>query len=445
MRRSQRRGASYVIVLLGLLTLAATATLSIDLGMLLAARQQLQNAADAAALAGVGVLQLELDAGLAAQAAVDTAACNKVLKTPVTLDLSEDVTVGAWDEENGEIIPFDDTGGAPSVPDGVVAVRVSARRTVDSPDGPIPAAFGRLLGFEHFETRAAATAGLTVSRRERPPVDAVILQDQSGSFADEFPYARAADAEFLDFMGECYADGDRTGVIGFGYHPYHDDSTSPKRRDHWIHNRYPMRSNGEEADELAATRDFITGMPTIPYNVAPTRNGFTNLYTGMLRATLELFGEDVAVEAWSEFAGGLYYSSTLRDIGWWRTNRYSSLKTKLATLMDHEFSNPDAEHVVVLVSDGMPWFHSNSFPDTKSKDLCTYIADLMAAKGIRIHTVTLDQSDRPGDGSMGADSQFNASLVRNGGYAFYTYDAGKLANLLVGVGQVEVGQAHLID
>ena len=51
MRRSRRRGASYVIVLLGLVALAATATLSVDLGMLLAARQQLQNAADAAAVA----------------------------------------------------------------------------------------------------------------------------------------------------------------------------------------------------------------------------------------------------------------------------------------------------------------------------------------------------------------------------------------------------------
>ncbi len=443
-RRNRRRGVAFAVVLVAFLAVLGTAALTVDVGMLILAKQQLQDAADAAALAGVSSLQIELDAQLARDTAVAAAARNEALGKAVTLDGGVDVEVGAWDPVNREIIPFDESSGAPSVPDGVVAVRARARRTSDAPDGPVPTYFAKALGFGSWNATAEATAGLTVSKRERPPVEAVIVQDQSGSFADEFPYAKQADAEFVRFMGDCYAEGDRTGLVGFGYHPNCAISGSPKKYDTWLHNDYALRSNEEGEDGLDATIDAVEGMPTIPYNAYPDRNCYTNLYTGMLKAAIAYAPEADRADAWDTFINSLEYNGVMKSIGWWRRNCYSALQTKINTLMNQAFENADSEQVMVIVSDGMPWYHENGFPDTRSQDLCQYIADQLADQGVRIHTVTLDQSDRPGDGSMGADSQFNATLVRNGGYAFYTYDAQKLANLMVGVGQVEVGEAKLI-
>lgn len=443
-RRCRRRGVAVAVVLVAFLAVLGTAALTVDVGTLILAKQQLQDAADAAALAGVSSLQMELDSELARSAALTAAAANKALGTPVTLDRNVDVEVGAWDAETRTIIPFDESSGTPSVPDGVVAVRARARRTTDAPDGPVPTFFAKALGFGSWDAASEATAGLTVSQRERPPVEAVIIQDQSGSFEDEFPYAKQADRQFVDFMGQCYTEGDKTGLVGFGYHP---NSTTPgtlKKYDTWLHNDFALRSNEEGAEGMDAILDDIDSMATIAYNQAPDGYCYTNLYTGMLKAALAWMPEANRATVWTNFKNSLKSSGVMKNIGWWRRNNYTSLKTKMATLFSQAFENADSEHVIVLVSDGMPWYHENSFPDTRSQDLCTYIADQLAAKGVRIHTVTLDQSSKPGDGSMGADSQFNASLVRNGGYAFYTYDAEKLANLMVGVGQVEVGEARLI-
>ena len=48
----RRRGATMIVVLGALVSLIAVSSLAIDLGIVWAARTQLQNAADAAALAG---------------------------------------------------------------------------------------------------------------------------------------------------------------------------------------------------------------------------------------------------------------------------------------------------------------------------------------------------------------------------------------------------------
>lgn len=445
--RKGTRGAVYPMVALALVALVGMAALTVDVGVMIIARQQLQAAVDAAALAGVSSLQTELNPEQAAIVARETAAMNPVLGDGLTLDMNVDVTIGAYIEATGEIVPFDRSGGVISVPEGMVAVRVRGRRTTDAPDGPVPLHFARVLGREAANVTAESTAGLTISKRQRPPVEAVIVQDQSGSFEDEFPYARAADQQFVNFMAECYAPGDRTGVVGFTYHP---NATVPpanslKKRDTWLYHNYALTSNDPtDPNGKNQTYNYIGSMATVPFNAYPDGSAYTNLYTGLLMAVLQFAPPAKRETAWNNFINSLYYNGTFRNIGWWRRNNYTSLKSKMAPLFNQGFQNPDSAHVIVLVSDGMPWYHENSYPDTRSQDLCRYIADQAAARGIRIHTVTLDQSTKPPDGSAGSDSQFNASLTRNGGYAFYTYEAQKLANLLVGVGQVEVGQAHLI-
>lgn len=442
-RASGRKGQVYAVVAVSLVVLLAMAALTMDVGVMAVSKQQLQAAADAGALAGVAMLQRTFDVDLATQAAIEAAGANAVLGNDVDVDAETDVVIGAWTED-GEIVPFDESGGVISVPDGPVAVQVTVRRTEDSPDGPISLQFARIFGIDHIELSASATAGLTISHQPRTPVEVVIVQDQSGSFEDEFPYAREGDVQLIDFLKNCYLDGDRAGIVGFGYHPYHAYSTHPSRRDTWYFHDYALSSTEDSEDGAQATMDYISNMETVPYYRWPQRYCGTNLYTGLLLATLSFASPQAKQDTWDAFVDSLYYNGSFRDIGWWRRYYYSTLKQKMAPIFQQGFANPNARHVVVLVSDGMPWYHGNSFPDWRSKELCQYIADQMAEIGIKIHTVTLCQNDEPPDGNKGADGEYNASLVRNDGFAFYTYDAERLSNLLVGVGQVEVGQARLI-
>jgi len=440
-RRGKReRGNVTVTVLLALMVLIAMCALSIDVGVTGIASQELQDSADAAALAAVGTLQVSLDPDAASDAAVATAFANPVLGVPLALDPAMDITMGAWDEQAHHIVPFDTTGGVLAVPDGTLAVRVTARRTENAPDGPIATHFAKAFGLSSVDLVARATAGLTISSKARPPVQAMIVQDQSGSFEDEFPYARTGDIEFVDFMQRCYAEGDKTGIIGFGYHPNHTDPSDPSRKDWTTYHCFPLNSNDDEPSGADATRSYISSIDTVPYYQEPESYSYTNLYAGLLKAATSFVEPAYADIAWQNFVDSL----SGYNIGAWWNYSQSITKAKMTPLFEPDFADPAAEHVVIVVSDGMPWYHDNSFPDEASKDLCTYICDRLGDMGVRIHTVTLDQSSSDGDGSKGADSVYNASLCRNGGYAFYTYDARRLEFLMVGVGQVEVGGARLM-
>ena len=52
--RSRLQGAAMLTVVVALMALLAAASLAVDVGLLLAARTQLQNAVDASAMAGTG-------------------------------------------------------------------------------------------------------------------------------------------------------------------------------------------------------------------------------------------------------------------------------------------------------------------------------------------------------------------------------------------------------
>lgn len=498
----RRRGAVIATVLFSVAVLLGMAALCIDYGVAALARQQLQTAVDAAALAAVSTLQMSLDPYAAIDSAVATAQANRVWDGTLTLDPETDITVGAWDDENNQINPFEESNGVMSVPDGVVAVQVVGRRTEDAQDGPIQLYFARALGVESIDITARATASLTVSKNPRPPVEIVLAQDQSGSFEEEFPHARTGNVEFVDFMRDCFADGDRVGICGFGQQAIHQFMDSRARMDtnlyHDIHptDEYDTAKYETGTDEYSdPLSDYLAAMPTVPYNEAPAGNSWTNMYTGLLRAGVG-FAETADAQArWQTFIDHFYadkwwetassttcyskgsyaqwepyrsaYASSYsqvkwfngkkygrrtttlwvrKDIGWyWKngtTTQKNQLKAWIDELLNYEYANADAEHVVVLVSDGIPWWGGGNASDPTINALGTYVADKLAAKGIRIHTVTLDQGTASGD--MGADSAYNASLCRNGGYAFYTYDASRLKTLMIGVGQVEVGQSHLM-
>lgn len=172
-KRGPRQGVIMPLVAVALVSLLGAAALTIDIGLVLIAKQQLQRTADAAALAGVAILQVSLDPQSAVDVAVATAADNPVLGAPMTLDPAVDVVTGAYDAQTGELVPFQSSGGVMSVSGGVVAVRVTARRTVDSPDGPVVMRLARILGHEFAEVTAHATAGYATSDRPRQAVELV--------------------------------------------------------------------------------------------------------------------------------------------------------------------------------------------------------------------------------------------------------------------------------
>ncbi len=140
--------------------------MTVDLGQLFVAKNELQNIADAAALAGARKLIQAKDAttGVAAvycseavTAAQAVAADNKSFGATMTVS-DADVTVGQWNLANGT---FTKTGCSTS-PVDVTAIQVTVRR--DGVENPSLASFfGGLLGTPSMNSEATAVAYLGVA------------------------------------------------------------------------------------------------------------------------------------------------------------------------------------------------------------------------------------------------------------------------------------------
>ena len=137
------RGMSFVFVGISFMAFMAATTLAIDLGMLMTARTQAQNSADAGALAGVGALVFDnyndrSTGGPAVQSAMNTALTNQVIGSAPSV-MPADVT-----------FPLDPTG----LPNRVA---LTVYRTSDR-GNPIAALMGPLFGVPTVNISAAATA-----------------------------------------------------------------------------------------------------------------------------------------------------------------------------------------------------------------------------------------------------------------------------------------------
>lgn len=146
-----------ILVLGSMIALIAVSALAIDVGIIWAARSQLQNAADSAALAGAAKLVDDSGLTVTVDAAIDASvelAAQNVGGTNVTLELArEDVTPGKWDVSTET---FDGTGSL-SEPGEVNAVSVITRLDGVS-NGPVPAFFSRVVGRDSFDVGAEAVA-----------------------------------------------------------------------------------------------------------------------------------------------------------------------------------------------------------------------------------------------------------------------------------------------
>jgi len=162
-RRSQR-GLTVVFVAVVAIVIFGFVGLAVDAAHIQSAGNQLQNAADAAALAAAAKVHSEGLAGgslgtyvLTRKAATDIAVLNVAGEKPVTLkanssnDASGDVVVGRWDDEGHTFIP---TLVLPN------AVKVTARLSADSAAGALPLTFGAMFGVASSDVERSAIASL---------------------------------------------------------------------------------------------------------------------------------------------------------------------------------------------------------------------------------------------------------------------------------------------
>lgn len=136
-------GMTYVFVGMGLMAFMSASVLAIDVGMLMTARSQAQNAADAGALAGATALLFDnfddrTASGPAVTSAIAAATANQVMKGTVS--------VTPADVE----FPLDPSGDP-------TRVRVTVRRTAER-ENPVATLIAQLFGVTEVDIAAVATA-----------------------------------------------------------------------------------------------------------------------------------------------------------------------------------------------------------------------------------------------------------------------------------------------
>lgn len=179
-RLRSQRGSILAIVALLAVVLLGFAALAIDSHHIEGAAQQLQAAADSAALAGAAKLSDESSSSggsypLTRAAAVNLAAHNTAVGTGVQVDAnagnsgSGDVVVGTWDDSTKVFTP---TTLSPN------AVKVTARRTSGSTGGPLTTILGGIFGAGQADVSRSSIATCT------PPAAAsIVVLDPSAAGA----------------------------------------------------------------------------------------------------------------------------------------------------------------------------------------------------------------------------------------------------------------------
>jgi len=173
LRRSllDSRGATLVFVALLLVVLLGVAALVVDIGYAAVVRNELQNAADAAALAGARQLGANYEPlSMADQQAyvcdratvtapvIAVAGQNLAANAPISV-LGADIVIGKWDATTRGPIVED-----LNQPD---AVQVTVRRDSEI-NGPVSTFFARVLGINTYDAGATATAALTGTMKVDP-------------------------------------------------------------------------------------------------------------------------------------------------------------------------------------------------------------------------------------------------------------------------------------
>jgi len=205
-----RRGSIVMLIALTLPLIIALVAFAVDYGIIVVAKQELQNASDAAATATLETLIAHPTS--ADDAAHTTITANRLLGSPITFDIAQDVHYGTWDEDTKsfEEIPRDgavkgasDVSGR-SVPDGANAVRIRLTRSV-ARGNAIQLFFAPVIGTDFAEVEAEAIAF------SAPPCSGFRVSVAPGSTVSGQRGTRVSDQEFdpVDFNQANVNDNDR--------------------------------------------------------------------------------------------------------------------------------------------------------------------------------------------------------------------------------------------
>lgn len=194
----RRRGMSLIFVAAMFCVLVGMASFAVDYGKVNLARTELRRSVDAACLAGCSGLSVSPAEARARARAY--ALSNPVNGAPLTL-LDSDIEMGSW---NAETRVFTVLSGANETT--ATAVRVTGR-LARARNSQVSLIFLPLIGGQSAcEATASAVAGTGATT-----ADIVIAQDNSTSFVDELPNARAGLRALLDDLYYF-----RGGKSGFG-------------------------------------------------------------------------------------------------------------------------------------------------------------------------------------------------------------------------------------
>jgi Flp pilus assembly protein TadG len=141
------RGIALVYVAIIMVVLVGVIGLASDTAYVYLVAHQLQNAADAAALAGANIVSF--DTTQANADAVTAAGLNRAGGASVQLDSAVDVLVGSYNRSTSTFT----VNGSPAN-----AVQVTARRTAGSPAGALPLIFGPMVNVRTSNVSRTATA-----------------------------------------------------------------------------------------------------------------------------------------------------------------------------------------------------------------------------------------------------------------------------------------------
>ena len=151
--KSARRGTILIYTTIGMIAFVAIVSLAVDVGHGRLVKNQLQNAADAAARFGAAGLQTSVSQ--AKNNAVTAAGNNTADATSVVVDPNADVEFGTWDPNSNTFTVL--SGAAQS---SANAIRVTARR-VSARGTAVPLTFGQVVGKSSCDVIAQSIAVLS--------------------------------------------------------------------------------------------------------------------------------------------------------------------------------------------------------------------------------------------------------------------------------------------
>lgn len=184
-----------LVVLMGFVALA------VDVGLMDNVKSELQNAADAAALAGASAVGKP--PATIRNRAIEYAAAQTGMADP---DVQiQDVLLGRWDKSYRIFTPL--TGDAEK---SANAVKVTTQMT-QARGNPVQLLFANVFGKSTAEISASAVA----TRQTGKPWNVVITQDITNSFTNEIADARKADQALLDCIRANWSDESEVGIVAF--------------------------------------------------------------------------------------------------------------------------------------------------------------------------------------------------------------------------------------